>query len=146
MPMMAAYEQNDARDAARQLASRTLQGLSGTPSTPLMGNAINNMFRLLQSYSAHRFYGFVDPIGSDTEDAMSSLLTSTDRNVVDLREALDATFDSYCGEDKDLEEFVDEMRGVLRIIAFPEKNEFIDDDERKRVKAFFETLLSNLKV
>jgi len=56
MPMMAAYEQNDARDAARLLASMTLEGLRHDRNDALVGNAINNMYRLLVGYRAHGFY------------------------------------------------------------------------------------------
>lgn len=144
MPLMAAYEQNDARDAARQLAVRTLAGLRGAQHGPGLGNAINNMYRLLQGYRSHGFYGFVDHVHPEEEVSMTSLLTSSDRNVGDLREALDQTFHSVCGE-QDPANVIDEMKLVLRMVAYPAEGDDVDPGERERLAKFFETLLQNLE-
>ena len=144
MPMMAAYEQNDARDAARLLATRTLEGLHRRETGDSVGNAINNMYRLLQGYRSHGFYGYVEHERSDDEGAMTSLLTSSDRNVGDLRHALDATFESVF-KDEDPGTAIDRMKGVLRMAAYPTASDRPDPAELARAERFFAALLVNLK-
>lgn len=110
MPMMAAYEQNDARDSARLLASMTLEGLDHPDRGPELKNAINNMYRLLNGYRSHGFYGCVDHDASDEQ--FNALQASSDRNVGDLREAFEHTFsDVFNGAEPG--EAIDAMKGVF---------------------------------
>jgi len=144
MPMMAAYEQNDARDAARLLATRTLEGLRGPVPARSLANAINNMYRLLQGYRSHGFYGYVEQARSEDEGSMTSLLTSSDRNVGDLKHALDETFESVF-HDEDPGAAIDRMKDVLRLAAYPVAGESPDPAEVARADRFFSALLDNLK-
>lgn len=144
MPLMAAYEQNDARDAARLLASMTLAGLRDNDHGASINNAINNMYRLLVGYRAHGFYGYADHAGQEDESSMTSLRTSSDRNVGDLREALDAAFDTvFVGVDPD--QAIEGMKVVLRMKAFPKPNDDPDEQAVERASYFFETLLQKLE-
>lgn len=144
MPMMAAYEQNDALDAARLLAVRTLEGLRCRDVGMSHGNAINNMYRLLQGYRSHGFYGYSEEARPEDEGAMTSLLTTSDRNVADLKHALDETFDSvFRGVDPG--EAIDGMKGVLRMVAYPAAGEDPDPEEVARAERFFAVLLDHLK-
>ena len=140
--MMAAYEQNDARDSARLLACRTLEGLQHRDRAPLLGNAMNNMYRLLQGYRSHEFYGYAEP-RLENEGSLSSMLTSSDRNVGDLSHALDRTFKSVFG-DKDPVTALSCMKVVLRSVAYPEDGATPDPDELERAERFFTVFLSNL--
>lgn len=145
MPMMAAYEQNDARDAARLLASMTLEGLRHDRNDALVGNAINNMYRLLVGYGSHRFYGYCEDSHSEEDGALTSLLTSSDRNVADLKLALDAAFGSaFAGSDPS--KAIEEMKVVLRMTAFPREDDHPDAAEVARTETFFTTLLDRLQV
>jgi hypothetical protein len=144
MPLMAAYEQNDARDAARLLATMTLEGLRHDRRDPLVGNAINNMYRLLQGYRAHGFYGYVEERRPDDETSMTSLLTSAERNVGELKHALDETFGSVF-EGQDPGKAIDDMKVILRMTAYPREGETLDTAEVARVEAFFSTLVDKLQ-
>lgn len=144
MPMMAAYEQNDARDAARLLASMTLEGLRQDRQDALVGNAINNMYRLLVGYRAHGFYGYSEGAQAEDDGALTSLLTSTDRNVADLKHALDAAFGSaFAGSDPG--KAIDEMKVVLRMTAFPREGEHPNVTDVARTETFFTALLDKLQ-
>jgi hypothetical protein len=144
MPLMAAYEQNDARDAARLLATMTLEGLRDDRHDALVGNAINNMYRLLQGYRAHGFYGYVEEQRSEEDTSMTSLLTSSDRNVGDLKHALDATFGSVF-EGQDPGQAIEDMKVVLRMTAYPREGETPDTAEVARAETFFSTLVDKLE-
>lgn len=144
MPLMAAYEHNDARETARLLASMTLQGLRHDRNDALVGNAINNMYRLLQGYRAHGFYGYVEDRRIHEEGSTTSLLTSTDRNVTDLKHALDSAFCTVFG-DVDPHQAIEGMKVVLRMTAYPRAEDAVDVGEAQRAEAFFSTLLHNLE-
>ncbi|HEX8124239.1 MAG TPA: hypothetical protein VF548_01515 [Allosphingosinicella sp.] len=144
MPLMAAYEQNDARDAARLLATMTLEGLRHDRRDPLVGNAINNMYRLLQGYRAHGFYGYVEDRRAEDETSMTSLLSSSERNVGELKHALDETFETVFG-DQDPGSAIDGMKVVLRMTAYPREGEMPNSVEIARAEEFFSTLLDKLR-
>ncbi len=144
MPLMAAYEHNDARDSARLLASRTLEGLRHRDRAPALENAINNMYRLLQGYRSHRFYGYVEQTPSDDERSHSSMLRSSDRNVGDLKQALEEAFRSAFA-DQDPKIAIDGMKVVLQTLAYPEEGSIVDPVEVQRTTRFFEVLLQNLE-
>ena len=75
---------------------------------------------------------------------MTSLLTSSDRNVGDLKHALDETFASvFQGQDPGAA--IDGMKSVLRMTAYPEVGESLDPAEVTRVVRFFEVFLEKLK-
>lgn len=144
MPLMAAYEQNDARDAARMLATVTLEGLRHDRRGRSVGNAINNMYRLLQGYRSHGFYGYVDDVRADDEASLTSLLTSSDRNVGELKHALDATFESVF-KNEDRGEAIEGMKVVLRMAAFPREGDQPDPAGIAQAEIFFSTFLHNLE-
>ena len=144
MPLMAAYEQNDARDSARLLATMTLDGLRHTCEASLVGNAINNMYRLLRDYRAHGFYGYVEEHRTDDETSMTSLLTSSERNVGTLKVALDQTFSTvFHGENP--ADVIDGMKQTLRMTAYPKDGESPDPAEQARLEQFFSTLVEKLQ-
>jgi hypothetical protein len=143
VPLMAAYEQNDARDSARLLAVRTLEGLEGRHQSELVSNAINNLYRLLIGYRSHGFYGCAEPVRSDDDVSMTAMLTSTDRNVSDLRSALDKAFESAFGN-QDVGRAINHMKVVLRTAAYPADSDLLDQEALVKTKQFLQELLKNL--
>lgn len=144
MPLMAAYDQNDAREAARLLARCTLDGLRHPDGDTIEGNAINNMYRLLLGYGSHGFYGYVEHARPEDEGSLTSLLTSSDRNVGDLRQALDETFDTvFAG--KDAASAISDMKPVLRMAAYQEGDEKPNPEAVRQTEKFFEVFLERLK-
>jgi hypothetical protein len=141
--MMAEYEHNDARDSARMLASRTLEGLRHLEKAPEHENAINNMYRLLQGFRSHRFYGYVEPVRPEGEQTLSSMQGSFDRNVGDLKAALEKAFrQAFDGREPGAA--IDDIKVVLRAVAYPEPGLSPDPNEVLRTAEFFEVLLDNL--
>jgi hypothetical protein len=128
MPMIADYRLNEARDAARMLASMTLDGLRSRDPAGARGNAINNMYRLLQGYRSHGFCG---------------LMTSADRSVGDMKLALDETFAAVFGG-VDPGAAIEGMKGVLRMVAYPVAGESPDPEDMACAERFFSAFLGNL--
>ncbi len=140
MPMMAAYEQNDARDSARLLASMTLEGLNDPTRGGELSNAINNMYRLLNGYRSHSFYGYVDH--ETREDQFSSLLANSDRHIGELKAAFDDSFSSIF-DGKEPAEAIDAMKSVLQGVVrdLPIEREPLD-----KTREFFVHFLSRLRI
>ena len=143
MPMMAAYEFNDARDSARLLASRTLDGLRDRELAPAFENAINNMYRLLQGFRSHRFYGFSERVPLENDGPHSASVRPSDHNVGDLKHALEEAFHTAFG-DEDRRSALDEIKVVLRMVAYPQAGAEPDQAELAKTERFFEVLLDNL--
>jgi hypothetical protein len=142
MPIMAAHDQNDARGSARWLASTARRGLEEPPYASSHVSALNNLFRLLEAYRAHRFAGFdFEPRSARGPEALT-LLPAVERHIVDLRVALDRAFDEvYQGQDRD--QAVTSVEDVLRAAAYPESGAS-QDRERRRVSSFLEKFIDHL--
>ena len=143
MPMMAAYEYNDARESARLLASRTLDGLRDRALAPRFENAINNMYRLLQGFRSHRFYGYAERVQPESDGCHSASVRPSDRNVGDIKHALAEAFRDAFG-DEEPGAAIDEMKVVLRLVAYPKDGAEPDEADLARTERFFEVLLDNL--
>ncbi len=139
MPMMAAYQQNDARDSARLLASMTLEGLNNPKRGQELGHAINNMYRLLNGYRSHSFYGYVDH--EVREDQFSSLLANSDRHIGELRAAFDHSF-TLVFDGKEPSEAIDAMKSVLQGVV---RDQEVDPVPLGKTKDFFVQFLSCLR-
>src|SRR6266481_5845413 len=133
MPIMAAHDQNDARGSARVLAATVKKCIEEDYAPSKHKSALNNLYRLLEAYRAHRFVVFeYEPRSARGPEALT-LLPPPERNVVELRMALDRAFENvYRG--RALDEAVDSVENVLRSIAYPEKMA-PDRVDRERVSA-----------
>lgn len=143
MPIMAANDQNDVRGSARVLASTAKKSIEEDLASSRYVSALNNFYRLLEAYRSHRFIGFeYEPRSARGPEALT-LLPPMDRNVVDLREALDLAFKEIYG-DQDWNAAVDSVENVLRSAAFPEKEASAPKYDRERASAFLKTFIDNL--
>lgn len=140
MPIMAADDQNDARGSARILAATVRKGIEDEYAPSKHKSAFNNLYRLLEAYRAHRFVGFeYQPRSARGPEALT-LLPPPERNVVELRLALDRTLDDVFN---DRANGIKSIENVLRSIAYPEKmaSETID---RTSALVFLKKFIENL--
>jgi hypothetical protein len=137
---MAADDQHDARGSARVLAVIVRNGIKEDYAPLKHKSAFNNLYRLLEAYRAHRFVGFeYQPRPARGPEALTML--AQERNVVELRLALDRAFDAIFEDRVQGVEFVE---NVLRSIAYPGKANSQDID-RERASAFLSTFIDNLR-
>jgi hypothetical protein len=142
MPIMAAHNQNDARGSARVLATTVKRCIEEDYAPTRHKSALNNLYRLLEAYRAHHFVEFEYQPRSPRGPEALTLLPPPERNVLELRTALDRAFDHvYHG--RPLDEAVESVENVLRSIAYPEKvaPEGVD---RERAYAFLKSFIENL--
>lgn len=139
MPMMAVYEQNDALNSARLLATTTLDELEGREAVDEV--VMVNMYRLIDGYRAHGFYGLeLDDDGSGDEFRGASMLQSGERRLREVRTALEQTVAQMGDKDKVLQQ----VEMVLRAAAYPEAATASPDD-RSSAKSFLTILVTNLR-
>jgi hypothetical protein len=144
MPIMAAHSRSDARGTARLLATMALASIDNPKRGEPQEVALNNMYRLLQSFRKDVFFG------QETDDARPlgasgklTLRPPVERNVREVRKALEeATSVAFEGQAKN--EAIEAVEKVLRSIAYPKKGAQPSPAERERVISFFRELVSRL--
>jgi hypothetical protein len=147
MPITAIHEQNDARGAVRLLATAAKDFIGNEPVALDKEVALNNMYRLLEAYRTHAFFGLegsAHPPAPDTAETLT-LLPPADRHVEDVRKALERALTTTFG-DRSTEEALELVESVLRAVAYPETRNPPTTDDTRRTKRFFEELIGNLHV
>lgn len=139
MPMMAVYEQNDALNSARQLAVTTLDELQGREDVD--ETVMVNMYRLIDGYRSHEFYGLEDDDdGSGDDFRGASMLHSGERRLKEVRVALERTLSTLGEKDAVL----DQVEVALRAAAYPQETK-VDQAALKQTEDFLSLLVSNLR-
>lgn len=139
MPMMAVYEQNDARHSARVLAGMTLQELQGQDE--IEETVLLNMFRLLDGFRSHAFYGIEDETIPDDDFSSTSMMPSGERHISEVRAALERTIEELGGN---RDELLETVEGVLRYKAYPDLGQAGVDEVQSTIK-FLGSLVNNLR-
>ena len=146
MPIMAAHGQNDARVAARLLASTAVDCLRDPATAGQWEVALNNVYRLLESFRINQFFGHEAPSRKSPHGAPEtlSLVPPMERHVKEVRlalaKALDVTF-----ADQPRDEAIVAVEKVLQGLAYPHKFGEPSHDELQRATRFFEGVLEHLK-
>ena len=147
MPITAMYDQNDARGAARLLARAAAHYIADPGGDGDREVALNNVYRLLESYRATPFFGAdldVEPLpaeGGGTEAL--TLVPPFERNIGEVRDALkDALEGTFANQQP--EEALDFITAVLRSVAYPQPGQAPNVHDREQVEAFFRRFLEEL--
>jgi hypothetical protein len=146
MPIMAVHEQNDARGAVWLLATAAKDFIGNAPVALDKEVALNNVYRLLEAYKAHAFFGLEAPavqFPADTAETLT-LLPPVERHVQDVRDALDYALSVTFGE-QPTEQSVDFVENVLRAVAYPQEHAQPSGEDRGKAKRFFEELIGSLR-
>ena len=144
MPIMAAHGQSDARGTARLLANMALSSISNPKGSESQEVALNNMYRLLQSFRTDRFFGQEAPTSQQTPTEKLTLRPPEEQNVRQVKEALQrATEIAFVGQSKDAA--IEAVEKVLRWTAYPAKVPQAPSElDRSRTAAFFRELVERL--
>lgn len=136
---MAAHGRNDARIAARSLASTAKDCLGDPASGPAHAVALNNVFRLLEAYRVNSFFG-LEPATSHAHAGESLLLIPPlEENVGEVRNVLDgAVATAFAGQSSD--EAIAIIEGVLKLVAYPELGAPPDEEKTKTTHFFSEVV------
>lgn len=145
MPIMAAHSRSDARGTARLLAHMALASIDHPKLGELEEVALNNMFRLLQSFRKDAFFGQEMPSRSSPQSVAErlTLRPPMERNVREVKEALaQAASIAFQGQPRD--QAIEVVEQVLRWIAYPKRNAAPSGDDRSRTVRFFREFVDRL--
>lgn len=144
MPIMASHGRSDARGTARLLANMALASIDNPKSGASQEVALNNMYRLLQSFRTDVFFGREMPASSREVAAEKlTLRPPEEQNVRQVREALEkATAIAF--KDQPKERAIEVVENVLRWIAYPKKTSQPSAAHRSQTAAFFKELVEHL--
>lgn len=141
MPIMAAQERNDARSAARILASSAKACLDNPATAPANTVVLNNVFRLLESYRVNPFFE-LEPVFDNRHFDDISLTSALEVHVSAVHDALQgAVAAAFAGQSKNAA--VLEIEATLKGLAYPELGA-PTNDARSRAANFFSEVSSRL--
>jgi hypothetical protein len=145
MPIMAAQGRSDARGAARLLASLALNCIDNPKVARDQQVALNNVYRLLESYRGNVFFGLEPPREQPKQSASQKLTLRTpiERHVKEVRDALEEARRIVFAEDtKDVA--IETIEKVLRSVAYPKKQATFSAADRQKATAFFKEVVERL--
>ncbi len=145
MPIMAAHSRSDARGTARLLATLALASIDHPKGGETEKVALNNVYRLLESFRRDVFFGREISENARGRSAAQKLTLRppVERNVREVREALEqAVADAFKGKSKD--SAIESVENVLRSIAYPKRGRRPSKAEQARTILFFRALIDHL--
>ena len=147
MPIMASQGRSDARGTAQLLASMALDCMENPGTAPEQAVALNNVFRMLESYRTNPRFG-LESLSTQVAQSVEKRLTlrrPVERHVREVRNALEhALALAFVGTGKDLA--VQRIEAVLRSITYPEASHAgVSPEDQNLTTRFFEVLVSRLQ-
>src|SRR5437016_740491 len=116
MPIMAAHGQNDARVAARLLASTAVDCLRDPEHAGEWEVTLNNVYRLLEAFRVNPFFGHDTPMSQDPQAGETLAFQPIERHVQDVSRAIEQAIGvSFQGHTKD--QAIKEVENVLRALV-----------------------------
>lgn len=146
MPIMASQSGSDARGAAKLLAAAAHQCISDPGTAPQHQVALNNVYRLLETFRTNASFGLRRPARQSSRNAVEtlSIMPPAERHVKEVRDALErAIEDSFAG--CSIEQAVGTIEDVLRAVAYPNKYPEPSIDDRQKTEQFFADLHRHLQ-
>jgi hypothetical protein len=145
MPIMTAHGQNDARIAAHLLATTAVECLRDPRVGPESEVALNNIYRLLEAFRLNPFFGTESPTRRNPHAAETlTFVQPMVRHVREVKHALDGALSAaFAGQSR--EQAIEEVEGVLRAVAYPQRYIRPSPQQVGRATQFFEEFLSRLK-
>lgn len=146
MPIMASQGRSDARGTAQLLAGMVLECIADPAVARERQVALNNAYRLLESYRVNRFFGSELPTrGYQNEARKLALKRPIERHVKEVRDALEHARKIAFG-DASKEDALQRLEHVLRLVTYPDANEGqASHEDQERATRFFRALGDHLK-
>jgi hypothetical protein len=148
MPIMASQGRSDARGTAQLLASMALDCIANPGVACEQEVALNNVYRLLESYRKNPSFGHELPAHQTGQSAAQrlGLRRPIERHVKEVRDALEHAKTAAFGEiTKDVA--MQTVETVLRSVAYPDKDQGgTTPEDQARTATFFKKLVERLQV
>ena len=145
MPIMAAHSRSDARGTARLLANMAIASINNPKRGEPQEVALNNVYRLLQSFRRDAFFGHEASVAHRSQSADEKLTSRppVERNVREVRLALDRAINIVFPTIRK-DDAIEAVERVLRSTAYPKSQDPSSDEDRKQVVTFFKILVESL--
>jgi len=147
MPIMASQGRSDARGTAQLLASMALDCIANPAVARERQVALNNVYRLLESYRVNRFFGSDLPNQGYQNDAQKlALKRPIERHVKEVRDALEHARKVAFG-DASKDDALQKLETVLRSVTYPDADESrVSHEDQQQATQFFRALGDHLRI
>ena len=124
---------------------RPVESISNTRIGEPQEVALNNMYRLLQSFRRDTFFGREAPASAPVSAVEKlTLRPPVERNVRDVKRALDDATTAAFGGEHPKDDAIEIVESVLRWIAYPRTAKEPSPEDRARTEAFLRELVGRL--
>jgi hypothetical protein len=147
MPIMAAHNRNDARGAARLLASAARDSIANPAVARDREVALNNVYRLLEAFRVNAFFDTDLSTRQYPQGAAETLtlMPPIQRNQEYVRDALESAIQSAFA-DQSRDRAIEIVENVLRAVSYPNDFQMPSVDDQRKAARFFDELLRNLQL
>jgi hypothetical protein len=146
MPIMASQGRSDARGTAQLLASMALDCIQNPELAREESVALNNAYRLLESYRTNPLFGFEAATHASAHTSLQRLTLKRplERHVKEVRDALEEARRLVFG-DRDRDESLLLVESVLRSVAYPSDKSNLSPGDLTAASKFFQILVGRLQ-
>jgi hypothetical protein len=144
MPIAAVNEQNDARGSAWLLARMARDSIERSNDGLVNEPAMNSLYRLLEAYKAHRFFGFDHQPDARDEAEGLSFAPPAERGFAELKAAFAKAQEKAFGAGSSVHESVSEVEDVLVAVTYP-KRQKASSKARARAILFLNSFIDSLE-
>lgn len=144
---MASQGRTDARGTLQLLASTALECIDDPNVAQEQEVALNNVYRLLESYRVSPFFASEAPsqIPLQVEREKLTLQGPLERNVREVRDAIAHAL-TTAFNDANKDEAVERIGTVLRSVAYPHQVQAPSADDHQRTTRFFREVIDRLEI
>lgn len=144
MPIAALNEQNDARGSAWLLARMARDSIDRPGSSPVNKPAMNSLYRLLEAYKEHGFFGFDhQPNGPATAESFT-LNPPAERGFAQLKAAFAAAVEDAFGRGSTPDQAIASVEEVLESVTYPDRAS-VGPEERAAAVKFLTSVIDSLE-
>lgn len=138
MPIMAMTDQTDVRGPMRMMLSTVKNGWKDSEITPREKRAMNNLYRLLESYRAHQFQIYNDAAVSQAPELLSGL-PPAQSNLQSVGSAIcEALYKAYSNDGSEALDAIEQVLEAHYSGTRPEK------DQEAKLSDFLDYLIKAL--
>lgn len=147
MPIAALNEQNDARGSAWLLARMARDSIAEPAAAPVNAPAMNSLYRLLEAYKAHGFFGFDHQPNATRHSESFSLNPPVERGFAELKAAFATAVEKAFGAGSSSDQAISSVEEVLVSVTYPDRPQVEPTTPEKRAQAveFLDSFIDSLE-
>lgn len=144
MPIAAVHEQNDARGSAWLLARMARDSIAKSGTARVNAPAMNSLYRLLEAYKAHDFFGFEHQARAGEDADSLSFAPPAERGFAELKAAFAKAREEAFGAGSSVDQAVLAVENVLIAVTYPKRQQ-AKPEECARAIVFLDSFIDSLE-